>query len=312
MKVSEYLTEWLTLQEATLQRSTYEALEIYITRHLIPYFDTLGAELEDLKPMQVQYYAKSKLNGGRLDGKPGGLSPVSVKKHVSVLKQALNDAVLFGIIPDNPAAHIRLPRRQHSVTVRAVFLTADEAQRLIDALRGTRLLPLVYMTLLYGLRRSEVIGLRWEAIDFQHNTFTINHTVVKNRTIEAKDSTKTSSSRRTYQLLPEISRLLEAMYRNRRQGAVYLFEHSDGTPLRPDTVTRSFQRALAQSGLPKMRFHDLRHSTASILFDRGWELEDVKNWLGHTDIETTSNIYLHYGRNRKIMLAKDLEGIFKI
>ena len=93
--------------------------------------------------MQVQYYAKSKLNGGRLDGKAGGLSPVSVKKHISVLKQALNDAVLFGYIESNPADHVRLPRRKQTVSPRTVFLTANEAQRLTEALRGLEMLPIV-------------------------------------------------------------------------------------------------------------------------------------------------------------------------
>ena len=86
----------------------------------------------------------------------------------------------------------------------------------------------------------------------------------------------------------------------------------DGRLFRPDYVTRGFQRALRSHGLPSMRFHDLRHSTASILFDKGWQLEDVKNWLGHADIETTSNIYLHYGRCRKIMLAEGMKDMLKI
>lgn len=312
MNIRDYLTEWLSLQETNLQRSTYEALCVYFTRHIIPYFDALGVELEELKPIQVQRYAQYKLKSGRLDGKEGGLALVSVKKHISVLKQALTDAVMFGYISSNPADHVRLPRRHQAKADRTVFLTADDAQRLIFALRGPKLLPLVTLTLLYGLRRSEALGLRWEAIDFKRNTLTINHTVVKNLTIEAKDSTKTASSMRTYQLLPDVREMLDELYRQRRQGAVYLFEREDGTPMRPDSVTRSFQRALARAGLPKMRFHDLRHSTASILFDRGWELEDVKNWLGHSDIETTSNIYLHYSRDRRVMLGKDLVGMFKI
>lgn len=103
MNIRDYLTEWLTLQETNLQRSTYEALCVYFTRHIIPYFDTLGIELEDLKPMQIQRYVQFKLKSGRLDGKQGGLSLVSVRKHISVLKQALNDAVMFGYIESNPA-----------------------------------------------------------------------------------------------------------------------------------------------------------------------------------------------------------------
>ena len=97
-----------------------------------------------------------------------------------------------------------------------------------------------------------------------------------------------------------------------QKGSQYLFCHEDGSVWRPDCLTRTFQRQLARQGLPKMRFHDLRHSTASILFDRGWSLEDVKNWLGHADIETTSNIYLHYGRTRKVLLANNLSGMFDL
>ena len=82
--------------------------------------------------------------------------------------------------------------------------------------------------------------------------------------------------------------------------------------LRPDFITKSFQKHLVKSGLPKMRFHDLRHSTASILFDRGLELENVKNWLRHSDIETTSNIYLHYGRGRNKLAYSAINGMFKI
>ena len=92
----------------------------------------------------------------------------------------------------------------------------------------------------------------------------------------------------------------------------YIFCWEDGKLFRPDYVTRGFQRVLNAHGLPGMRFHDLRHSTASILFEQGWQLEDVKNWLGHSDIETTSNIYLHYGRSRKVMLADEMKNLFQI
>lgn len=75
-------------------------------------------------------------------------------------------------------------------------------------------------------------------------------------------------------------------------------------------MTRSFQRALKRHNIPKMRFHDLRHSTASVLFDKGWDLESVKSWLRHADIETTSNIYLHISNGRKRLMAKDMAGTF--
>ena len=90
----------------------------------------------------------------------------------------------------------------------------------------------------------------------------------------------------------------------------YIFTHPDGSLYRPDCATRSFQGALKRHNLPEMRFHDLRHSTASILFDKGWDLEAVKSWLRHADIETTSNIYLHVSKNREHILATDMQGTF--
>lgn len=165
------------------------------------------------------------------------------------------------------------------------------------------------LALYYGLRRSEVLGIKWSAVDFDRNTLTICHTVVKNTSIVCKDSTKTEASRAVFQLLPEVREMLLDLKSKAPEDSEYICVWEDGRLMRPDYVTRGFQRVLKRNGLPKMRFHDLRHSTASILFDRGWSLEDVKNWLRHTDIETTSNIYLHYGRGRKILIAHDLSGV---
>lgn len=313
MKVSDYLTEWHESREVLLRRSTYEAEEIYLNRHIIPYFAEVCPMLEDLKPIMIQNYTRAKLKSGRMDGQAGGLSLVSVRKHLAILRHALDEAVTLEYLEHNPAASVKLPKRSKAtVTPRTVFLTAQEAQRLLNGISEHEIYPAVALALLYGLRRSEVLGLRWEAIDFHANTLTINHTVVKNLTVQQTDTTKTESSRRTFELLPEVRMILEKLKAERPRESQYLFCHEDGTVWRPDCLTRTFQRQLARLGLPKMRFHDLRHSTASILFDRGWSLEDVKNWLGHSDIETTSNIYLHYGRTRKVLLANDLAGMFDL
>lgn len=202
-----------------------------------------------------------------------------------------------------------MKRRKSTLTERTVLLTAEEAQRVIQAFEGHNLYPVVVLTLYYVLRRSEVLGIKWSAIDFQRNALTICHTVVKNTSIVCKDSTKTEASRAVFELLPEVREMLLDLKEKAPQDSEYICVWNDGRLMRPDYVTRGFQRVLKRNKLPKMRFHDLRHSTASILFDRGWSLEDVKNWLRHTDIETTSNIYLHYGRGRKILISHDLAGV---
>lgn len=308
MQSSEYFNSWVEYQRNFVQRSTYEALTVYFSKHINPYFAPYT--LQEITPMHIQQYVTYKLKDGRQDGKKGGLSLVSVRKHFSLLKQSLDQAVIYGYISVNPCAPVRLPRKRTTVAKRTVMLTADEGQSVIDAFEGHPLHTAVILSLYYGLRRSEVLGLKWSAIDFDKNTLTINHTIVKNLTIEAKDSTKSETSERTYTMTPEVRKLLQEQ--RTKASSEYINAWSDGRTYRPDYVTRGFQRVLKAHGLRKMRFHDLRHSTASILFDKGWQLEDVKNWLGHSDIETTSNIYLHYSKQRKVLLADSIGGMFNL
>ena len=147
---------------------------------------------------------------------------------------------------------------------------------------------------------------------FTNNTLSINHTVVKSLTIEAKDSTKTEGSNATYDLLPNVKEVLLRLRERKPPTSDYIFSHDDGTVLRPDSVTKAFSRVLKNNNLEHMRFHDIRHSTASLLFDMGMSLEDVKQWLRHSDIETTSNIYLHYTRTRKKITAVQVNDLFAV
>ncbi len=305
MKAHDYFRDWLNGEECFLKRSTWQATNFILKLHIYPYFD--GYELEDITPRLCQSYVNEKLKHGRTDGK-GGLSVVTVHKHLTILKKALGEAVRLGLISQSPAQYVRMPRRKSIYTPRAVFYTAEEGKAVLKAFEDSPLYLLVAIALYYGLRRSEVVGLRWQAVDFENDILRIEHTIVRAITIEASDCTKTSTSRRAFQLLPEIKELL-LEYEKTAPISDYIFCNQDGSPLNPDGVTQRFKRVLKKHGLKDMRFHDLRHSTASILFDKGWQLEDVKNWLGHADIETTSNIYLHYTRARKVLLAQDLEGM---
>ena len=136
------------------------------------------------------------------------------------------------------------------------------------------------------------------------------YTVVKNLTVEAKDTTKTDASYRTYPLLPEAADLLRPL-RAGQPLTGYVFHRDGGRYLRPDTLTKGFQKALRQHGLPRLRFHDLRHATASILFDEGWSVPDVQHWLGHADIETTMNIYAAYNSTRKLKVGGALAELLE-
>lgn len=317
-KMADYLKMWKELQIDEVAETTFDGYHTYVDRHLIPYFKDLNINIQDITAGHVMDYLNylSK-DGGRKDNKIGGQSNNSIRKIMSILRKVFDYAVLYGDIKINPALQVPMPQKEKNKSKRQVFLTAEEAQKMLDSFQNEEIGPIVFVTLYYGLRKSEALGLRWQAVDFENDTISINHTVVGGSHIVAKDSTKTYCSERTYQLLPDIKALLlklkdqQADYKRRLGSGYhnndYIFKNPNGVPYRPDSLTRSFKRALERHGLPPMRYHDLRHSTASILVDKGWDINSIKEWLGHADISTTANIYAHMSKKKKVSLAKDLD-----
>ena len=320
---AESTKQWLASKENKVARSTYEGFVIYVTKHILPYFEPKKLFLQDITPKHIRDYYDYKHRGGRLDNKPGGLNVQSIKKHSAILKQVLNEAVIAELIPRNPAANVPLPKREkQQQRKKSVYLTGEEANIMLQAFAGHELQAMVYVTLYYGLRRSEALGLRWSSVDFDKNTITIEHTVVKMKSVEYKDSTKTDTSNYTFPLLPEVKEVLLKLKERQSENhkifgdtyitSDYIFVWQDGKLYRPDYITRSFQRVLKRHGIPKMRYHDLRHSTAAILHDKNWDLKDVQEWLRHADIEVTGNIYMQISEQRKMANAKNLERTFII
>lgn len=318
-KMADYLIMWKNLRKSEVAETTYDGYHTYIDRHLVPYFRDLNLNIQDITAGHIFDYVNYLSNdGGRKDNKIGGQSNTSIRKIISILRRVFDYAVLYGDININPATQVPLPKTTNKKDERQVFLTSEDAQKMLDAFQNEEIGPIVYVTLYYGLRKSEALGLRWQAVDFDANTITINHTVVGNGHIVRKDTTKTYTSRRTYELLPDVKTLLLKLkdqqddYKRRLGSGYhmndYIFKNPNGVPYRPDSLTRSFKRALARHGLPQMRYHDLRHSTASILVDKGWDINDIKEWLGHADISTTANIYAHISHRHKVSLAKSLNG----
>lgn len=238
-----------------------------------------------------------------------------MKSIASILRSVLRQAVIEGLIMRNPADGVPLATK-YVTEHEYVFLSKDEANALLKAFEGDALHEIVFVTLYYGLRKSEALGLKWSAIDFENNTFSIEHTVVKSMTIQAKDKTKTQTSAASFELIPAVKEVLlnlrdkQAEYRrlfgNTYHESDYVFVREDGQPFRPDSLTRSFQRVLTAHNLKPMRFHDLRHSTASMLYDLGWDIKAIQTWLRHADIETTGNIYTHISNERKRIPSTEL------
>ena len=313
MKTADFFTQWLSDEKTELKLSTYEAMTNYVNGHIIPWFEKNAPILEEIKPRDIQNYVNYKLTGGRIDGKEGGLSRASVSKHLSIIKQALNKAVIFEYISSNPASAIRMKRAKSVYTKRIVMLSTEEAQRLVEAFKGHYLYEAVVLALYYGLRKEEVIGLRWSAIDFDNNVIRIEHTVVKSLTIEESDEMKTFSSYSNFKMKPDIKEMLLLLKKSKSPYTDYVFTNRKGTDyIRPDVLTKAFQRHLVKMGFEKMRFHDLRHSTASVMFDEGIPIDEVRIWMRHEDIETTLNIYTHWNSRKVKQISDKMAGIINV
>lgn len=202
----------------------------------------------------------------------------------------------------------------------ASFYDASELEKLFAAVKGKRIELAVILGVFYGLRRSEIVGLKWEAIDFNKKTLTIKHTVNEvtlngEKVIVEKDRTKTKSSYRTLPLVAPFEKLLNGLkeeqnlnqivcgkaYSNKYLDNIYVNEI--GERIKPDYISQNFANFIKNSGMKRIRFHDLRHSCASLLYANGVSLKEIQEWLGHSDISTTSNIYTHLDFSSKIASA---------
>ena len=151
--------DWLARKKNAVENSTYEGYEIYARRHIIPYFEELNLTLQEVTPKHIRDYYDYKHNSGRRDNKTGGLNSQSIKKHSIILKQVFNDALITEQISRNPASIIPIPQHEKQSKER-FYLTSDEANRVLQAFNSHELQPLIYVTLYYGLRRSEALGLK--------------------------------------------------------------------------------------------------------------------------------------------------------
>lgn len=309
---SDYVKIWLEQIQKTVDDVTFQGYEQLAKSHIIPYFQQKKIRLQNINKDHLQEYIDEKAKNGRLD-KKGGLSAKSLKLHRNILNQTLKEALKSNLITVNPCQWVKLPQVQRR---EPTYYTAEQVENLLSAIarkEDNAFYLLIKITATYGLRRSEVLGLQWNSINFEQNTMQIGHTVVKlNKTVR-KDKTKNASSYRSFPLIPEIKELLlkekKRQERNRKEfknayiNSPYVFVWDDGKPYSTEYVSQHFRRILVWNDLPLIRFHDLRHSCASLLLSRGFTLKDVQEWLGHSDITLTANTYGHLDVERKKAIA---------
>jgi integrase len=245
-------------------------------------------------------------------------------KKEAVVRKALQYAVKNELITENVADKVDRPKRGKYL---AGFYTKEELSDLFEVTKHDSMSAVIQLAAYYGLRRSEVLGIRWSSIDFDSGTISINHKVTEGKvdgktTLFTEDKLKTKSSFRTLPLIPAMRELLleqqkkqveyQALFKSSycQDFADYVCVDEMGKLFRPNYITDHFKLLLAQNHLRSIRFHDLRHSCASLLLAQGVPMKQIQDWLGHSTFATTADIYSHLDFNSKQASADAISAAF--
>jgi integrase len=298
--VSDYLKDWLKdYAYPNLAPRTAEGYDSIISRHLIP---SLGmVPLMQLRPEMIQRYISDKLSHGRADQK-GGLTARTIRHHIICLHTALQNATKLGLLFRNPVDAVTIPRAErHEMRT----MNETDIHLLLEMAQGTQYYALFYTAIFTGMRRSELLALRWQDVDLLLLQTSINrtlHQVKGGRTIFRQP--KTEKSRRLIALTPSTVALLQE-YRDSQNilreslGYAKLTENDlvfcqyDGKPFLPNTVTHNWIKLVRRAGLSGIRLHDARHTHATLMLKQGIHPKIVQERLGHSSIQITLDTYSH-------------------
>ncbi len=289
--VEQFLTQWLEGHKTSIRSRTHERYEEYVRLHIVPVIGHI--QLQKLTAQHVRALYAKKLKEG--------LSSTTVNNLHGVLHKALEDAVKWELVVKNVCQIVDPPRRAH---YEITTLTMEQAQKLLETAKGHNMEALFILALTTGMRRGEILALKWQDVSFIEKTIQVRRTFTRtpeSRYVEAE--TKTKKSRRSI-VLPQIvidvliqHRVHQAKARSEAgehwQERDLVFCTSLGTPLNPNKVLERFKTLLKRAGLPHMRFHDLRHSAATILLTMRVHPKIVQELLGHNQISMTMDIYSH-------------------
>lgn len=296
---TDYLDKWLKSVRPTIATATYQSYKNMIGARIKTYFSPLELRLNEVSPQHIQDFYQTILDDN--------CTTNTVIHYHAVIRKALQTAVKKDVLAKNAADQVDKPKKN---VFRGNFYSEDEMMTLFDVISGDPLELCVKIAAYYGLRRSEVLGLRWDAIDFTKKTLSISHKVIEAE-VDGKyvpvgeDVLKTKSSFRMLPLIPAVEKLLleekekQEMFRRLfkkgycRDYLDYICVDQTGKILRPNYVTEHFAWLIEKYNLKKIRFHDLRHTCASLLLSSGISMKQIQVWLGHSTFSTTADIYAH-------------------
>ena len=289
----DYMLDWLEKQKGKVEKTTYIGYEQVIKGRLYKYFKAKKIKLVDLKPKHIQDFFDFLFSDG--------LSGSTVKHYRANISKALKSAMITELIDSNPATKLE-PIKVKDYT--ADYYSPNELMKLMEIIKTTTIELPVIIASVYGLRREEVIGIKWSAIDFKGKTLTIRHTVGCGKIDGVtqfifKDRSKSDSGYRTLPLFDFIANLLfkyKDKYKENKKfyGNTYVDDYKDyiclmenGELMKPGYLSQKFSEILDNNNLRHIRLHDLRHSCGTLLVRNGVPIKDIQIWLGHSNFQTT-------------------------
>lgn len=318
MLVEDYLREWLEQHKPNISSSTYLNYKRMINGRMTSFFKPMRLKVKEITGDEINaYYTEIRADG---------LKGTTAQRHHAMLHRAFQQAVKRRIIPSNPCQQADRP---NSVPFIGNYYNAEELKELLNCVEGDSIRLVIMLAAYYGLRRSEVLGLKWSAVDFTAKTVSIRHKILEEETkngvvLKGYDVMKTKSSYRTLPLIPHVEEELlaekvkQAEMRKVMRGAYskdyaeYICVDALGSLITPQYVSNHFQVILRESGLRKIRFHDLRHSCASLLLANNIPMKMIQDWLGHSDMSTTANIYSHIDSSSKLTSANTIGEVLGV
>lgn len=311
---TDYMKQWLEKMKLQIRPTTYSGYHDNVYGIIIPYFKPMKLKLREVTPKHIQdFYTKQRQ---RVKG-------TTVKSYHANIHKAFKDARKLQLIDSNPMECVDPPKKEpyHGQTY-----TVEEAQKILVLISDTIFEIPITMMLFYGLRREEAIGLKWQNIDFDNDTFLIAHTVTETKVdghlqMVKEDLTKNSSSYRSLPLVAPVKELLSEkkqsiqeyrkLFRRSyyREDSDYVCVNEIGELIKPRTLSDNFKRIIRQNKIRNLRLYDCRHTAASLMLKNGVNMKQIQMILGHSDYATTANIYSHLDYSDKIPATETMKEI---